>query len=154
VSEAIRQGDIPGVQLRCRQAFALAPEAAWPYLVEAGKLEQWLCERVRADEAPQSRRAWWEGAFDLEPGETEAVVTVACEPPRRLIVALSQPGWKAATRLEFELLERAEGCELSVLQNGFEHLPLSQSLTLWELYRRRWRAALGRLSGLVRASQQ
>jgi uncharacterized protein YndB with AHSA1/START domain len=149
VSEAIRQGDIPGVQLRCRQALALAPEAAWPYLVEAGKLELWLCERVRISEVTRSGGASWEGAFDLEPGATEMIVPVASEPPRRLVAALSQPGWKAATRLELELLPRAGGCEVSVLQNGFEHLPLSHGLTLWEIYRRRWRAALGRLAGLA-----
>jgi uncharacterized protein YndB with AHSA1/START domain len=149
MSEAIRQGDIPGVQLRCRQGLDLEPEVAWPYLVEAAKLEQWLCARVVAAEGAPRRQTSWEGAFDLDSGATEIVSPVAAEPPQRLVSSLAQPGWKAATRLEFELLPRDRGCEVSVLQNGFEHLPLSQSLTVWEAYRRRWRAALGRLAGLV-----
>jgi hypothetical protein len=51
-----------------------------------------------------------------------------------------------ATRLTFELTPHGEGCELSVLQEGFEHLPLSDGLTIWEAYRRRWREALTRLA--------
>ena len=50
-------------------------------------------------------------------------------------------GWQTATRLTFELTPRQGGCELSVLQQGFEHLPLSRCLTIWEAYRRRWRRA-------------
>jgi hypothetical protein len=33
-----------------------------------------------------------------------------------------------------------------VLQEGFEHLPLSECLTIWEAYRRRWRKALACLA--------
>ena len=33
-----------------------------------------------------------------------------------------------------------------MLQQGFEHLPLSRCLTIWEAYRRRWREALARLA--------
>lgn len=142
MSEAIRQGDIPGVQLRCRCNLALTVEAAWPFLVEPTQLESWVCRRVRAD----ADEAEWTGALDLEGEPTETVRILETLAPRRLLATLNQPGWTAATRLEFELIERSEGSELSVLQNGFEHLPLSISLTVWEAYRRRWRAALERLA--------
>ena len=42
----------------------------------------------------------------------------------------------------------ADGTEISVLQKGFAHLPLSDCLTIWETYRRRWRAALTTLASL------
>ena len=58
-------------------------------------------------------------------------------------------GWETATRLTFELTALDEGCELSVLQQGFEHLPLSRCLTIWESYRRRWREALAVLAAAV-----
>jgi hypothetical protein len=36
-----------------------------------------------------------------------------------------------------------------VLQQGFERLSLSVSLTVWESYRTRWRIALSRLAELT-----
>lgn len=142
MSEAIRQGDIPGVQLRCRRALAAPVEAAWAFLVEPSKVETWLCRQARFE----SGIAEWTGPFDLDGEPTETVRSVETEPPRRLVGGLTQAGWTASTRLEFELIATEQGCELSVLQNGFEHLPLSISLTVWEAYRRRWRAALDRLA--------
>jgi len=145
VSEAIRQGDIPGVQLRCRRSIDLPVDAAWPFLVEPARLEAWLCRRARAGEGVVE----WVGSFDLEGEPTETVRILESQAPRRLLTSLNQADWTAATRLEFELFETEHGCEVSVLQNGFEHLPLSISLTVWEAYRRRWRAALDRLATQV-----
>ena len=55
-------------------------------------------------------------------------------------------GWETATRLTFELTPRGDGCELSILQQDFEHLPLSRCLTIWEAYRRRWWKAVALLA--------
>jgi hypothetical protein len=78
----------------------------------------------------------------------EAGTTLDRDRPRLWSLAFQQTdaGWPVATRLTFELLPHADGCELSVLQEGFEHLPLSECLTIWEAYRRRWREALARLA--------
>lgn len=144
MSEAIRQGDIPGVQLRCRRALRWTPEDTWPLLTEASSLERWLCGRVEVE----ATRAEWSQVPELEPGFKEVVSLTSSREPQGLVLSLSRPGWTVATRLEFELFEKPDGCELSVLHNGFEHLPLSLGLTVWETYRRRWRAALERLAAL------
>ena len=50
-----------------------------------------------------------------------------------------------ATELRLEIVD-GEPPGLSVLQRGFERLSLTHCLSVWELYRRRWRAALERLA--------
>lgn len=58
-------------------------------------------------------------------------------------------GWPASTRLILRLHEirgGPGGCEIDVLQGGFQRLPLSIGLTIWESYRTRWRTALARLA--------
>ena len=146
MTEAIRQGDIPGVQLRCRQALEQPPEVAWSYLVEPRRLEDWLCRTVGSE----GKEMRWHEAPAFEGATVEVARILASEPPARLLASLSQPGWPAGTRLEIELTPTESGCEASVLHNGFEHLPLSDSLTVWEAYRRRWRGALQRLAQRVR----
>lgn len=149
--EAIRQGDIPGVQARCRQELAAAPAAAWRWLTEPALLGKWLAAEVEAD----PRR----GEVLVLRGRTEAgdelveeATLLESEPPGRRVLALrrTRPAWQVATRLTLELAARPAaaggGAELSVLHEGFEHLPLSEGLTLWEEYRRRWRAAAARLA--------
>ena len=42
--EAIRQGDIPGVQLRCRQQLAVPAATAWRWLTEPALLSSWAGE--------------------------------------------------------------------------------------------------------------
>lgn len=145
MTEAIRQGDIPGVQLRCRARLAAPPEAVWRLLTEPRGLETWLCEKVEtpAEEGDAFR---WVGCFGLEAGTVEEGTVVAIESRRKWLARVRQPDWPAATRLRIDLEPADGGSEVSVLQNGFEHLPLSISLTVWELYRRRWRAALERLA--------
>jgi uncharacterized protein YndB with AHSA1/START domain len=149
--EAIRQGDIPGVQLRRRQSLAWTPEEAWRWLVEPAKLVLWLAEEAEVDSGPA-------GGFLLtgrsDGGELrrERGRTLEIVPASRWVLAFERldAGWPAATRLEL-CLHPAEvggsgGCELDVLQQGFQRLPLSVCLTVWEGYRLRWRTALARLA--------
>jgi uncharacterized protein YndB with AHSA1/START domain len=150
VTEAIRQGDIPGVQLRCRAHLAVPPEEAWRRLTEPRGLETWLCDEAEMPAAGAGGFRWV-GCSGLEVGTVEEGTVVAIEPFRRWMASVRQPGWSAATRLQIDLEPMEGGCEVSVLQNGFEHLPLSISLTVWELYRRRWRAVLERLAESLRS---
>lgn len=142
--EAIRQGDIPGVQLRYRQQLALTVEEAWRWLTEPRLLERWVADRVEvtAGETP---------TLLLErddPDCREQGETLEREAGRSWSLAFRQldTGWKASTRLTWTLAPTADGCELDVLQQGFEHLSLSTCLTVWEEYRRRWREASVRLA--------
>lgn len=149
MAEAIRQGDIPGVQLRRRQALAVPPEEAWRWLTEPGLLSLWLAERasvegLKGEEIRLSGPAGEERARVLE-----------SVPPRLRILAFEKPGagWSAATRLTLRVHPAGRpgpgGCEVDVLQDGFQRLPLSICLTVWEAYRRRWREALERLAGVA-----
>ena len=56
--------------------------------------------------------------------------------------------WESATRLTVEILGTGP-VELSILQQGFERLSLSRCLTVWEFYRRRWRARLADLDSAL-----
>lgn len=148
--EPIRQGDIPGVQLRCRQALPIDPETAWSWLTKPELLAEWLAPDVRIDPGPPI-------VLHLETIDEEGNplgelgTTLDRDRPNLWSLAFQQEnaGWPVATRLTFELLPHDDGCELSVLQEGFEHLPLSECLTIWESYRRRWRDALTRLAEAV-----
>jgi len=145
--EDIRQGDIPGVQLRCRQQLAATPEEVWKWLTEPGRLERWLAQRAEITPGPKA-------SLLLESQDTggevyrEQAQTMAWEPPSRWVLDFQRldAGWTHATRLTLELTPNPAGTDLSVLQTGFAHLPLSDCLTIWETYRRRWRTALSRLA--------
>jgi uncharacterized protein YndB with AHSA1/START domain len=151
VPEAIRQGDIPGVQLRRRVALSRPAAVVWNCLLRAELVERWLCAAAHMP-VDAGGGFEWRGAEELGEECVEHGELLRSEPCRRLVLSLRQPGWPAQTRLELELAGDADdGCELSVLQHGFEHLPLSDSLTVWETYRDRWRGALTRLAGLVDA---
>ena len=145
MAEAIRQGDIPGVQLRYRQDLSVSQGEAWRRLTSTSALESWLCDEATMA-AEEGSELEWRGSPDLGPECVELGSIVAVEAPRLLVASIRQPDWSAATRLRIELSATEIGCEVSVLQNGFEHLPFSDSLTIWEAYRRRWRAALERLA--------
>ncbi|MDH3402822.1 MAG: SRPBCC domain-containing protein [Acidobacteriota bacterium] len=153
MTEAIRQGDIPGVQLRCRADLAAAPHAAWRLLTDPRGLERWLCEEAEMPAAAGGDFRWT-GCAGLEPGTVEEGTILDLEAPRVVLARTRQPTWSAFTRLRIDLEPTADGCEISVLQNGFEHLPLSLGLTVWELYRRRWRAVLAALREIFRESQR
>lgn len=140
----IRAGDIPGVQLRCRQALALPPEECWRWLTEGPRLRLWLAEEAEARAAPGGALLLASAAD----GRRERGDTVAVEPPRRWVLAFRRldVAWPAATLLTLAVAPRPDGSEVSALQSGFQELPLSTCLTVWEDYRRRWRAALRRLA--------
>jgi uncharacterized protein YndB with AHSA1/START domain len=143
MTEAIRQGDIPGVQLRCRQALPLAPDETWLWLVEPARLARWLADEAEVEPGPRGSLAL-AGAG----GARERGTTIEYAPPRRWVFAFERldAGWGAATRLALEVHPRTGGSELDVLQSGFQRLPLSIGLTVWESYRARWRSALARLA--------
>ena len=145
----IRQGDIPGVQLRRECELELTADEAWRWLAEPELLRLWLATEVRdrSDDLPG-----WTLVGEDEMGEEliEDVKSLVSEPPRRWGGALERRGhdWESATRLTLHL--HGDGpCELSVVQQGFERLSLSRCLTVWEFYRRRWRLALERLVAAV-----
>lgn len=145
--EAIREGDIPGVQLRRRQTLGIPVEEAWQWLVDPARLVRWLAAKARVEPGArghlQVESTAEDGSLLREQGST-----LEFEPPRRWVLAFQKldAGWPAATRLILELAPRPGGCEISALQQGFEQLPLSSCLTIWEEYRRRWHLALSRLA--------
>lgn len=153
-AEAIRRGDIPGVQLRCRGCVPAGSGETWRRLTEPAGLRLWLASEV---EAGASAAADLELAFATgsdAPGKVE-LRTLEISPGTRWVVAWEEreAGWPVATRLTFALGGDTAGCRpaetpVSVFQQGFEHLPLSDCLTIWERYRRFWRAALDRLAAV------
>ncbi|HEX3525877.1 MAG TPA: SRPBCC domain-containing protein [Thermoanaerobaculia bacterium] len=146
MSEMIRQGDIPGVQLRRRQDLALPPEEAWRWLVEPDKLARWLAREARVVDGP-------DGFLELTDAWQERGRTLELLPPKLWVMAFERldAGWPAATRLTLRLHRAPAGCQLDVLQEGFQRLPLSAGLTIWEAYRLRWKNALLRLAEVSRA---
>ena len=155
--EAIRRGDIPGVQLRCRACVPGTPAETWARLTEPAGLESWLASRLET-----SPIAGVEMALLVEADERPATVEIRSlesVPGARWVVAWQErdAGWPVATRLTLSVggdgrdpasppICRPSETAVSVFQQGFEHLPLSDCLTIWERYRRFWRTALGRLA--------
>jgi len=141
MSEMIRQGDIPGVQLRRRQDLSLPPEEAWRWLVDPDKLAQWLAREARVVDGP-------EGYLELTDAWQERGRTLELLPPKLWVMAFERldAGWPAATRLTLRLHRAPGGSQIDVLQEGFQRLPLSAGLTIWEAYRLRWKNALARLA--------
>jgi uncharacterized protein YndB with AHSA1/START domain len=139
MAEAIRQGDIPGVQLRRRQVLAVSAEEAWRWLSETDRLALWLAEQVEVAEGELTLT----GESYRERGRTIEIV-----PPRLWVLAFERldSGWTSATKLTLRVHPLPAGSEVDVLQDGFQRLPLSACLTIWETYRRRWRDALSRLA--------
>lgn len=147
--EAIRQGDIPGVQLRRRQDLPLPPAETWRWLVEPEKLVLWLAREAEVDPGPAGGlRLRGEG----EPAWREQGRTLELAPPGLWVLSFERLdcGWPAATRLTLRLHAHAGGSQIDVQQDGFQRLPLSTCLTVWETYRLRWREALARLATVIR----
>ena len=148
MTEAIREGDIPGVQLRRRQVLPLPPEEAWRWLVEPALLARWLAGEAEVELGARGglRLTGWQGAAG--DGGRERGTTVEYAPPFRWVLAFERldAGWTAATRLTLAVHPHAEDAEVDVLQDGFQRLSLSLCLPAWETYRRRWREALDRLA--------
>ena len=167
-TEAIRQGDIPGVQLRCRQALPLPPGEAWSWLTESSRLERWLATEAVVAAGPQGSLVLAGTGTGTEASEEntgpaawrERGRTLVWTPPGLWVLAFERldAGWTAATRLTLAIHPQpgeageAGGAELDVLQHGFQRLPLSLCLTVWEAYRRRWRTALSRLAAATAAT--
>ena len=152
--EAIREGDIPGVQLRRRQALALPREEAWRWLVEPAKLALWLADEAEMEGGPEGSLLLRGNGprVDPPPGSwRERGRTVELIPQEVWVLAFERldAGWPASTRLTLRLRPVPGGCEIDVLQQGFQRLPLSTGLTVWESYRNRWRTALARLAELA-----
>jgi len=143
--EAIRQGDIPGVQLRQRVQLARPTDELWLWLVDDARLERWAAARVERLGAGERRLL----LADSDGGGCEHWRTVLEATGQRRVVRLERPheAWRVATPLTFEIRPAADGAGLSVLQEGFHQLTLSSCLSVWEQYRRRWRVALARLAG-------
>ena len=145
--EQIRQGDIPGVQLRCRLDITAQQSDVWLWLTEPEKLGRWIADRA-IPEPTRDDAITFETSDSSDSPVRERVVTLEARKPDRLVLNLQQldAAWPVPTRVTFELTGHQGGTEVSVLQEGFAHLPLSDCLTIWETYRRRWRAALQRLA--------
>lgn len=130
------------MQLRRRQALAVSPDEAWRWLTEPDRLVLWLAERanVEGSEGEEIRLSGPDGE--------ERARVLESVPPWLRILAFEKPGAGiAATRLTLRVHPAGPaGCEVDVLQDGFQRLPLSIGLTVWEAYRRRWRDALKRLA--------
>jgi hypothetical protein len=157
VPEAIREGDIPGVQLRRRQRLPLTREEAWKWLVEPEKLVRWLADEAEVEPGPAGglRLRGTSARVDPPPAPwRERGRTVELAPPELwgLLFERLDANWSAPTRLILKLhaVPGVPGdSELDVLQHGFQRLPLSIGLTVWESYRLRWRTALARLAAAV-----
>jgi uncharacterized protein YndB with AHSA1/START domain len=143
MAEAIRQGDIPGVQLRRRQALAVSVEEAWRWLSEPDRLALWLAEQAKMTGGMTEEELTLTGEGYRERGRTIEIVA-----PKLWVLAFERldSGWTSATRLTLRVHPLASGSEVDILQDGFQRLPLSACLTIWETYRRRWRDALSRLA--------
>jgi len=153
--EDIRQGDIPGVQLRQRQSLSAPAAVVWRWLTETEYLDRWLCQRA-AVEPSDPRTVVLESTDARGQIVRERLQPHRMERPHLLAVDFQKldTGWPTATRLVLELTSTTGGTELSVLQQGFAHLPLSECLTIWEAYRRRWRTALARLAEAIAAESE
>ena len=152
MQHAIRKGDIPGVQLRYEKRFDLPPEELWRWLSEPERMKRWLAAEIEARAGAEE--GWVLRDLDEAGGPlVEEMRSLAREGGRRWIAVFERKddGWESATRLVVEI-EGDGPCELSVLQQGFERLNLSRCLTVWEFYRRRWRAAFERLASAVEAA--
>jgi len=154
--EAIREGDIPGVQLRCRQPLPISPAEAWTWLVEGAKLRLWLAAEATVEPGSQGSLQLFEPGAGSESGagRRERGKTLVWASPRQWVLAFEHldAGWTAPTRLTLAVHPHSSDVsvstvsEIDILQHGFQRLPLSLGLTVWEAYRRRWRTALARLA--------
>jgi uncharacterized protein YndB with AHSA1/START domain len=152
--EAIREGDIPGVQLRRRQDLVLAREEAWRWLVEPARLALWLADEAELEAGPDGMLLLRGSSPRVDPPVgpwRERGKTLEIAPPEVWVLAFERldAGWPAPTLLTLRLRVAGGGCQLDVLQQGFQRLPLSVGLTVWESYRSRWRTALARLAAVA-----
>ncbi len=145
----IRQGDIPGVQLRHERRLEISAAELWVWVSEPERLSRWLADSAEAhpDGAPGCRLC----SADVEGSEVmEDLRTIARDEGRLWVARFERhgDGWESATWVTLRIVGD-EPCGLVVLQQGFERLDLSRCLTIWEFYRRRWRNAFDRLTAVL-----
>lgn len=152
----IRQGDIPGIQLRCDRRYAVSAASLWEWLVDPERMRLWLADEIEeGSEGLRFVSTAEDGAPLVERGRT-----LVRDERRLWVLAFDRPdaGWAMSTELRFELTDGrpaaddpqgGEACGLDVLHRGFERLALSSCLSVWEMYRRRWRGALERLATAI-----
>lgn len=149
--EGIRQGDIPGVQLRRRvEVPGASPAGLWAFWSEAERLSCWLADRARTEDGPPP--VWWLESDEPDGGVCREYAEVLEQlEPQRLVLGFRQldAGWEAATKVTIECTRIETGCEVMVFQEGFQDLPLSSGLTVWERSRARWTRALAQLAELA-----
>lgn len=127
-------------------------EIAWRWLTEPALATKWLAERVDGDFAMGGRVEF--SSRDMDGGSLqESGEIVAFRPARRCVLHFrrSHRKWDSLTKVTLEIFPRGSSCEISVFHEGFEYLSLSECLTFWEFYRRRWRSALTRLAAATSA---
>lgn len=141
MAEAIRQGDVPGIQLRRRREIPLPLEELWPWLCEPERLARWLADEVTVEG----------GVLRLKSAgqREERAEIVELQPPRLLVLAFERDGWGASTRLTLRLHRILDGAEADVFHEGFHRLPPALSLPVWEEHRKRWESALALLAAVV-----
>ncbi len=145
----IREGDIPGVQLRRDVIVGADLAEVWRSWSEAARARTWLGDEVELDGRAGGSLAI---VSTLPGGEVlRELGTIAdWRPPHGFVagVRLAHRGWDGSTRLTVRLQEDAASTRVDVLQEGFHELPLSVCTTAWELCRVRWSSALDRLEAL------
>jgi uncharacterized protein YndB with AHSA1/START domain len=118
----------------------------WRHLVDPRELGRWFADRVRVEEGPPTVFR-----FETETAEgallREYAEVVERARPERLVLGFREldVGWGSATVVSLVVVQSGEDCEVTVVQEGFQRLPLSLGLTAWEHSRSRWTAALARL---------
>ena len=116
--------------------------AGWPTRPRSRPARAGSCGSPAADERGSAARASGAGR------SRSARRTAGCSPSSAWTPAgRPRPAWRSPS------VPRPGGCEVDVLQQGFQRLPLSSGLTVWESYRRRWRTALERLAAVVEATR-
>ena len=139
--------------MRSDARLAASRQEVWRWLTEIDRLRLWIASEVEPVGEGELRLT---GEAGDGSARIERARAVAQEENRLLVLSFErlEEGWESATKLSFELSGETP-CSLSILQQGFERLALSRCLTVWEFYRRRWRAALERLDAEIsRASAQ
>ena len=95
---AIRAGDIPGVQLRCRRAVSGARALElWHWLIDRDRLRLWLADEVEVEDASPETLVL---SFDSDVGQiVESIRTLTLDAPHRWIFDLVRldAGWPTFT---------------------------------------------------------
>ena len=143
----IREGDIPGIQLRVRRPLRIDRDQAWRWLTEPGRVERWLADRAEIEPGEHGRLVLERASARTGERVIEIGRTERWNAGRSWALSFRRddPRWEAPTRLELSVLDAGDGPLIDVFHAGFHRLAMSACLTIWEEYRRHWRQALERL---------